>query len=77
MCGISGFYHPKKDYTQQTNRYEDILHSMNQALWHRGPDDSGTFLCQYAGLGHARLEIVDLLTGHQPMLKTVNLGNCL
>lgn len=72
MCGISGFYHPKKDYTQQTNRYEDILHSMNQALWHRGPDDSGTFLCQYAGLGHARLEIVDLLTGHQPMLKTVN-----
>lgn len=72
MCGISGFYHPKKDYTQQTKHYEDILRSMNLALKHRGPDDSGTFLCRYGGLGHVRLEIVDLLTGHQPMLKTEN-----
>ena len=38
---------------------------------HRGPDDSGVFLNRHAGLSHARLSIIDLVTGHQPMEKEV------
>ena len=40
---------------------------MTAALHHRGPDDSGSFVDAHAGLGHARLSIIDLATGHQPM----------
>jgi len=44
-------------------------------LYHRGPDDEGVFLSKdvvphshaQAGLGHKRLSIIDLKTGHQPM----------
>jgi asparagine synthase (glutamine-hydrolysing) len=40
---------------------------MAAALHHRGPDDSGSFGDRCAVLGHARLSIIDLATGHQPM----------
>lgn len=41
---------------------------MVRALSHRGPDDSGVWVKGPAGLGHARLSIIDLSpTGHQPM----------
>lgn len=36
-------------------------------LAHRGPDDSGTFTDDGIGLANARLKIVDLEGGHQPM----------
>lgn len=42
----------------------------NEAMRHRGPDDSGTFASRDRAvfLGHARLSIVDLSSaGHQPM----------
>ena len=38
----------------------DIMH-------HRGPDDSGYFVKKNIGLGHRRLSIIDLASGHQPM----------
>lgn len=69
MCGISGFFHPKEDFTLNQPYYEGILDSMNLALKRRGPDDQGTFLCSHFGLTQVRLSIVDLVTGHQPMLK--------
>lgn len=34
---------------------------------HRGPDDAGQFIDANIGLGHRRLSIVDLSTGHQPI----------
>ena len=34
---------------------------------YRGPDDSGLFADDHAVLGHRRLSIVDLSTGHQPL----------
>jgi asparagine synthase (glutamine-hydrolysing) len=34
---------------------------------HRGPDDSGMFVDSNVGLAHARLSIIDLAGGHQPM----------
>ena len=40
---------------------------MTAALRHRGPDDAGSFLDDRAALGHARLSIIDLAAGHQPM----------
>ena len=40
---------------------------MVAALHHRGPDDSGSFRDDLAALGHARLSIIDLASGHQPM----------
>ena len=70
MCGISGFYRPTGDLAHQQDIYQPILEAMNLALKRRGPDDSGTFLSSHFGLAQVRLEIVDLLTGHQPMLKT-------
>jgi asparagine synthase (glutamine-hydrolysing) len=59
MCGICGYrsHHPVP------------LNSMNAVLAHRGPDDSGTFQSREhgVGLGHRRLAIIDLTSGHQPM----------
>ncbi|HVN86194.1 MAG TPA: asparagine synthase (glutamine-hydrolyzing), partial [Candidatus Binatia bacterium] len=36
-------------------------------LRHRGPDDEGEFVDGRIGLGHRRLSIIDLATGHQPL----------
>lgn len=45
-----------------------ILHRMNAALVHRGPDDAGEWLGPGVALGTRRLSIIDLTsTGHQPM----------
>jgi asparagine synthase (glutamine-hydrolysing) len=49
---------------------ERFLVTMSDAIIHRGPDDSGSWSDEVAGvwLGHRRLAIVDLSpTGHQPM----------
>jgi asparagine synthase (glutamine-hydrolysing) len=40
---------------------------MTGALSHRGPDESGLYLDDIVGFGHARLSIVDLSTGTQPL----------
>ena len=72
MCGISGFFHPKRDFTKEQGFYESVLTSMNRAQKRRGPDDQGISLSEHFGLGHVRLSIVDLLTGRQPIEKTRN-----
>jgi asparagine synthase (glutamine-hydrolysing) len=66
MCGISGFIDFKK------TSGIDILQSMTDTLYHRGPDGSGIELLEnpYAqvGFGHRRLSIIDLSEhGKQPM----------
>lgn len=40
---------------------------MNGTMTHRGPDDSGIFRGDGVLLGHRRLSIIDLASGHQPM----------
>lgn len=63
MCGISGIYNLNKELVDSL-----VLGRMVDSLKHRGPDDSGIYLDQNVGLGHARLSIIDLsLSGHQPM----------
>ena len=58
MCGITG-------YLGQGN--EEILRKMTDSLKHRGPDDKGFYFNNNIGLGHRRLSIIDLATGHQPI----------
>ena len=41
---------------------------MLAGIGHRGPDDSGLYVRGTTGLAHARLSIIDLALGHQPML---------
>lgn len=40
---------------------------MRRLVRHRGPDDHGQFESDRGGLGHQRLSIIDLETGHQPI----------
>lgn len=69
MCGIAGFYNPHADYTSEKNKWQYILDNMNHAQKRRGPDDEGTYLNRLCGLAHVRLEIIDLVTGQQPMIR--------
>ncbi|MFC1783914.1 asparagine synthetase B family protein, partial [Planctomycetota bacterium] len=45
----------------------EVLRRMTAALHHRGPDEAGIYLDRRAGLGHARLSIIDLSSGCQPI----------
>lgn len=70
MCGIAGFYNPLEHYLTTSHHYEEILRSMAHVLNHRGPDDSGIWLGEQGGLSHARLSIIDLTGGRQPMVRS-------
>lgn len=63
MCGICGFF--AKD--TRTAADPGRLGTMLQAIRHRGPDDSGSYADQHVALGQARLSIIDLAGGHQPI----------
>lgn len=63
MCGICGIY----NLDRQTPIDREVLTRMTNALIHRGPDDMGTYQNNFIGLGHRRLSIIDLKSGHQPM----------
>jgi hypothetical protein len=63
MCGIAAFFSSdKRISTERLKRATNSLH-------HRGPDSQGVWLSpnQRVGLGHARLSIIDLATGDQPI----------
>lgn len=63
MCGIVGIVY--KDRERQVVEAEVV--GMRDLLAHRGPDDLGIFIDGNVGLGHRRLSIIDLSSGHQPM----------
>jgi len=66
MCGICGLY----NFGSGEPVGEGVLRRMMGVLRHRGPDDEGTYLsptCPQLGLGHTRLSIIDLASGHQPL----------
>ncbi len=63
MCGFCGLYFKDKS----RNVEQSLVKSMADRLYHRGPDDSGEYVCDNLGLGFRRLSIIDLAGGHQPM----------
>jgi asparagine synthase (glutamine-hydrolysing) len=61
MCGITGIV----DFRSPPSL--ELLGRMTSTLRHRGPDGNGCYHDGPAALGHARLAIIDLVTGDQPM----------
>jgi len=62
MCGIVGFY-----------KYKDSdvnIDTLTKLLEKRGPDSQGVYEDEKVALGHARLSVLDLETGDQPMFST-------
>ncbi|MEW6990604.1 XrtA/PEP-CTERM system amidotransferase [Colwelliaceae bacterium 6441] len=68
MCGITGYLKLNK----QAQIEESILSEMNQAQFHRGPDEGDQYVDDYVGLAHRRLSIIDVSTGQQPMTSQDN-----
>src|SRR5512137_1149095 len=64
MCGIAGVLTLREGMPPPAL---DDLTAMVGALRHRGPDEFGLYRDRRAGLGHARLSIIDLATGQQPL----------
>jgi len=62
MCGIGGVM-------MRDGRAPDpaVLDRLTAALRHRGPDGTGRYVKGDVGLVHARLAIIDLATGDQPL----------
>ncbi len=71
MCGIAGFFNSGANYLSNKEKYESILRDMIHVLYHRGPDENGSFLGNHVGLAHTRLSIIDLSTGSQPMFRKI------
>ena len=64
MCGIAGIVSLRDDLPPA--EFEQIA-GMAGTLRHRGPDEFGVYRDHRASLGHARLSIIDLSTGQQPL----------
>jgi asparagine synthase (glutamine-hydrolysing) len=63
MCGIAGIYNLAPGPAPR----RDELDAMITALHHRGPDGCGVFVASAVGLAHARLSIIDIAGGAQPI----------
>ena len=63
MCGIAGIFNLHRDREIPL----DTLKRMAAILRHRGPDGTGFYRDERAGLAHARLSIIDLESGWQPI----------
>lgn len=63
MCGIVGLL----DTSNKERISEEVVRQMLGMIQHRGPDEFGIYLEDHVGLGSARLSIVDLSTGQQPI----------
>lgn len=64
MCGIAGIVNGSDEPVDP-----GVLGRMIAAVRHRGPDATGVWMAggDRAGLAHARLSIIDLASGDQPM----------
>jgi len=62
MCGICGSISVGKAVVDP-----DLVKHMIGVIRHRGPDDCGFYTDARVGFGHARLSIIDIAGGRQPM----------
>ena len=63
MCGIAGLFM----YSEMAGSRRETLERLIRPLRHRGPDDEGFHLSGPLGLAHARLSVIDVNGGHQPL----------
>ena len=63
MCGITGILNISNDSPIS----EQNLRQMLGMVRHRGPDGFGLYIDDNVGLGSARLSIIDLSGGDQPI----------
>jgi asparagine synthase (glutamine-hydrolysing) len=63
MCGIVAMFSPHRPIAQEA------LENAIKSLHHRGPDGQRHWIAEdrHVALGHARLSIIDLTTGDQPI----------
>ena len=69
MCGIAG-YVALRDGVAPPDL--ESLTRMAGAIRHRGPDEFGLYRDGWTGFAHARLSIIDLLSGQQPLANETN-----
>ena len=62
MCGIAGFTHIRR--AAPAGRIQEAVAS----IVHRGPNQQGVFESEAVSLGAARLKIIDIEGGDQPIL---------
>lgn len=60
MCGFTGYFGREENNT-------DVINKMVEAIRHRGPDSQAVYEDEKVSLGFARLSIIDLEGGTQPM----------
>ena len=63
MCGIAGFAGAAPTADEALATLQRMIHTLH----HRGPDGYGFHVAPGIGLAHARLAIIDLATGEQPI----------
>lgn len=66
MCGIIGIY-----YCNGRPVSQDEIILASDALFHRGPDDSGYLIDKNIGLAVRRLSIIDITGGRQPIFNEI------
>src|SRR3984957_10452624 len=64
MCGIAGFTHARRPAAP--GRIQNAVSS----IIHRGPNQQGVFESEAVSLGAARLKIIDIEGGDQPIIST-------
>jgi len=63
MCGIAGICNVKEPRPVSPESIKRML----GAISYRGPDESGIYVDNWAGMGNVRLSIIDLTGGTQPI----------
>lgn len=69
MCGICGILHIGESYAVPDRL---LVRDMTRRLTHRGPDHEGYYDDPVISLGHRRLQIIDLVSGNQPIANEDN-----
>lgn len=67
MCGFCGYVSNGKNIENDI-----IISKMVEKIKKRGPNAQNVFINKNIALGHARLSIIDVANGNQPMIKDVN-----
>ncbi len=67
MCGFCGYVNKEKNI-----KTDEIILQMIDKIKKRGPNFQDTFIHNNTALGHARLSIIDVKNGNQPMIKDID-----